>query len=92
VARPGSRRAAFPGLGRMLFAPDVPLAHAYRASGLVAEVSARLQSRSRRAAAGGPERLECVFYDATSYFFAVGQDDPAEPGGHGPPRGRAARR
>jgi hypothetical protein len=92
IVWPSSKRAAVASLGRMLAAPDVPLAHAYRALDLIAEVSAVMQARARRALAGGGEQLDCVFYDVTNYFFAIDQDDDADKTDHDPARGAAVRR
>jgi hypothetical protein len=76
----------------MLAAPDVPLAHAYRALDRIAEVAGPIQARAREALAGEGERLDCVFYDVTNYFFAIDQDDDADKTDHDPARGTARRR
>jgi hypothetical protein len=89
---PGSKRSAVANLGRMLGAPVVPLDHAYKALDRIAEVSAALQVRARRATARAAEPVGCVFYDVTNYFFAIDQDDAADAGDHDPPRGSASRR
>jgi transposase len=92
IVWPSSKRAAVANLGRMLGAPEVSLAHAYRALDHIAELSGAIQSRARRALAGPGDRLECVFYDVTNYFFAIDQDDDADKADHNPARGAAARR
>jgi hypothetical protein len=88
---PGSKRAAVAKAGQLMGAPDVALATVYKALDHVAEAAVKLQTRARRAVAGSGERLECVFYDVTNYFFEIDQPDPAC-GGHDPGRGTAGRR
>jgi hypothetical protein len=92
IVWPSSKRAAVANLGRMLAAPDPPLAHAYRALDRIAELSGAIQARARRALASTGGSLECVFYDVTNYFFAIDQDDDADKTDHNPARGQAARR
>jgi transposase len=87
---PGSKRAAVAKAGRMRDAPTPSLPTVYKALDPIARLALPIQTRARRAVAGG-ERLSCVFYDVTNYFFEIDQADPAGQG-HDPPRGAAARR
>jgi hypothetical protein len=91
VMWPGSKRAAAAKAGQLLGAPAPSLPAVYKALDHIAELALPLQTRARRAVAGDGERLTCVCYDVTNYFFAIDRPDPAGEG-HDPPRGAAARR
>jgi hypothetical protein len=91
VVWPGSKRAAVANAARLWDGPDASLGTVYKALDHLCEEAARIQTRARAALAGGGERLECVYYDVTNYFFEI--DQPDQPGeGHDPARGDAARR
>ncbi|MDR1152702.1 MAG: IS1634 family transposase [Bifidobacteriaceae bacterium] len=91
VVWPGSKRAAVVNASRLWDGPRVSLDTVYKALDHLCEEAARIQTRARAAVAGDGERLECVYYDVTNYFFEI--DQPDAPGqGHDPARGQAARR
>jgi hypothetical protein len=91
VVWPGSKRAAVADCARLWDGPHVSLDTVYKALDRLCEESARIQTRARAAVAGDGERLECVYYDVTNYFFEIDQPDPSGEG-HDPARGQAARR
>jgi hypothetical protein len=91
VVWPGSKRAAVANAARLWDGPQVSLDTVYKALDHLCEEASRIQTRARAELAGPGERLECVYYDVTNYFFEIDQPDP--PGqGHDPARGEAGRR
>ena len=91
VLWPGSKRAAVANASRLWDGDQLELKATYRALDKVAECSAQLQARARRAVAGPDECLRVVFYDVTNYFFAIDQPDPVDPADRDPARGTAGR-
>ena len=88
---PGSKRATVANADRLWAGPGVSLDRVYRALDYLCDQSVRIQSRARAALAGHGEKLQCVFYDVTNYFFEI--DQPDAPGGdHEPARGKVSRR
>jgi hypothetical protein len=91
VLWPGSKRAAVANAPRLWDGDRLGLKATYRALDKIAECSAQLQARARRAVAGPGETLKVVFYDVTNYFFAIDQPDPVDPADRDPARGAAGR-
>jgi hypothetical protein len=91
VLWPGSKRAAVQNTHRLWGAAQLDLKATYRALDKIAESSARIQARARRALTGRDETLQVVFYDVTNYFFTIDQPDLVDAGDRDPARGTAGR-
>ena len=93
VVWPGSKRAAIAKADQLLLGPKIDLAQTYQALDHLAELSERIQAKTRRALTTNTSRGltdRVVFYDVTNYFFTTDLPD-TDPVGLDGLRGQATR-